>query len=108
MAPARGSGSRNPVQRDIIAASITSGRNLVRSMLLVFLSIGLLAPPLPGPFGIGGGIFIVPAVLIALGLFVGAWLGARLAQTMNPMILKRGFSPLPLLSVAARLWVMAE
>jgi uncharacterized membrane protein YfcA len=115
-------------------------------MTLLFLLIGLGAGVLSGLFGIGGGVVIVPAliliarmpvltatgtslgalllpvgalgaltyyragnlniraaVLIAIGLFLGAWFGAKLAQTLTPVQLKRLFA-LFLVAVAARVW----
>ena len=46
----------------------------------------------------------VPAALyIAIGLFVGAWIGARLAQHLSPVQLKRGFAVF-LVLVAGRMW----
>jgi uncharacterized protein len=119
-------------------------------MYLAFLLIGFLAGILSGLFGIGGGILIVPALmlvarmqpiqatgtslgalllpvgllgayeyykkgnidiaaslLIAVGLLVGAWLGARWAHTLSPVQLKRGFALL-LVVVAARMWLTAK
>jgi uncharacterized protein len=115
-------------------------------MTLLFLLIGLGAGVLSGLFGIGGGVVIVPALLllarmpaltatgtslgalllpvgalgaltyyrsghlnvraallIAIGLFFGAWLGAMLAQALTPVQLKRLFA-LFLVAVAARVW----
>lgn len=46
----------------------------------------------------------VPAALfVALGLFVGAWIGARLAQHLSPVQLKRAFAVF-LVLVAGRMW----
>lgn len=115
-------------------------------MVLLFLAIGLGAGVLSGLFGIGGGVAIVPALilitempvvratgtslgalllpvgafgaweyyrngnvdlraslLLALGLAVGAWFGARLAQSLEPVVLKRMFAVF-LVLVAGRLW----
>ena len=112
-----------------------------------FVAIGLAAGVLAGMFGIGGGIVIVPALillakfpphaatgtslaifllpvgllgayayykegnvrivpalLIALGVFLGSYFGARIAQQLSPLVLKRAFSLL-LLVVAARMWL---
>ena len=114
--------------------------------VFLFLLIGAFAGVLSGMFGIGGGIVIVPAllliakmapltatgtslgalllpvgalgaweyyrsgnieikasVLIALGLFAGAWFGARLAHTMGDATLKRIFAVF-LVIVAGRIW----
>lgn len=116
-------------------------------MIGMFIGIGLAAGVLAGMFGIGGGIVIVPAliilakmsatsatgtslgalllpvgalgaweywrhghvnirasVLIALGLFIGAWFGAWLAIQLPPQVLRRSFAVF-LLVVAVRLWV---
>jgi uncharacterized membrane protein YfcA len=112
----------------------------------LFIAIGLAAGVLAGMFGIGGGILIVPALIlvtkltpqtatgtslaslllpvgalgawayykeghvriapalwIGLGLFLGAYFGARIAQQMSALTLKRAFSVL-LVLVAFRMW----
>jgi uncharacterized membrane protein YfcA len=121
----------------------------VKRMSLLFLAIGLAAGLLSGLFGIGGGILIVPALLlfgkmapatatgtslgalllpvgalgaweyyrnghvnvtasllIALGIFVGAYFGARFAQGLDPNVAKRAFAVF-LVLVAARVWFAA-
>jgi uncharacterized membrane protein YfcA len=118
-------------------------------MSLLYLSIGLAAGLLSGLFGIGGGIIIVPALLlvgrmqastatgtslgalllpvgalgawhyyksghldvrasllIALGIFVGAYFGAVAMQGLNPMLAKRAFAVF-LVAVSVRIWVTA-
>ena len=118
-------------------------------MVLLFLAIGLGAGLLSGLFGIGGGIIIVPALmllgrmqpatatgtslgalllpvgalgawqyyknghldmraslLIALGIFVGAYLGAVAMQQLNPMMAKRVFAVF-LVLVSVRIWATA-
>lgn len=113
---------------------------------LVFLAIGLGAGVLAGLFGIGGGIVIVPALillakfppqtatgtslaifllpigalgawayykeghvrivpalLLALGVLLGSYVGARIAHMMSPLMLKRSFAVF-LVLVAARMW----
>jgi uncharacterized membrane protein YfcA len=115
-------------------------------MTILFLGIGLAAGVLSGMFGIGGGIIIVPALLllakmppqgaagtslavfllpvgalgawsyykaghvnvtasllVALGLFVGAYFGARIGQAASPLLLKRSFAIL-LVLVAGKIW----
>lgn len=115
-------------------------------MFGVYLAIGLVAGVLSGLFGIGGGVLIVPALVllagfppivstgtslgalllpvgalgaweyyrhgnlhisaslwIAVGLFLGAWLGAHWAQGLSPMQLKRAFAVF-LVLVAGRMW----
>ena len=54
-----------------------------------------------------GHVNVVGSLLIALGLLVGAYFGARWAQTLNPVQLKRAFS-LFLVIVAARMWFSAK
>jgi len=126
----------------VVIAPSTTGEELT----FVFIGIGLLAGILSGVFGIGGGVVIVPALIIvagltpiaatgtslgalllpvgalgaweyyrrgdlrittslwiALGLFVGAWLGARLAQHLTPNQLRRAFAVF-LVLVAGRMW----
>ena len=113
---------------------------------LLFLAIGLGAGVLAGIFGIGGGIIIVPALvllakfapqqaagtslavfllpvgllgaltyykeghvrvvpalLIALGVFIGGYVGARISVGLSPLVLKRSFAVM-LVAVAARMW----
>ena len=120
-----------------------------RSMQLIFLTIGLASGLLAGLFGIGGGIIIVPALLlfakmdattatgtslaalllpasalgvwqyygkghvnitagllIALGIFVGAYFGARVGLSLDPTTTKRAFAVF-LLLVSARIWFTA-
>jgi uncharacterized protein len=115
--------------------------------VVIYLLIGLSAGVLSGLFGIGGGILIVPALmllvkmepttatgtslgalllpvgaagayeyyknghinimaslLIAAGLFVGAYFGARYVQGLSPTMLKRAFSGF-LVIVAIRMFV---
>jgi uncharacterized membrane protein YfcA len=50
-----------------------------------------------------GNLQISASLWIALGLFVGAWVGARLAQHLSPLQLRRGFAVF-LVLVAGRMW----
>jgi uncharacterized membrane protein YfcA len=118
-------------------------------MALLFLAIGLAAGLLSGLFGIGGGIIIVPALmlvgrmqpatatgtslgalllpvgalgawqyyknghldvraslLIALGIFIGAYVGAVAMQRLDPVLAKRVFA-LFLILVSIRIWATA-
>ncbi len=118
-------------------------------MTVGFVLIGAAAGVLAGLFGIGGGILIVPALvltagmtiqtatgtslgalllpvgifgavvfyraghldvraalLLALGLSAGAYLGAMLNQSLRPAVLSRLFAVF-LVVVAVRLWVKA-
>ena len=115
-------------------------------MPFVFIGIGVFAGILSGIFGIGGGVVIVPALIIlagltpiaatgtslgalllpvgalgaweyyrrgdlkpaaslwiALGLFFGAWLGAKLAHHLTPDQLRKSFA-IFLVLVAGRIW----
>ena len=115
-------------------------------MIIVFIAIGFAAGILAGLFGVGGGLIIVPALVllahftpitaigtslaalllpvgalgvweyykrghlnipaalfIAIGIFFGALLGAKLAHQMSPLQLKRGFAVF-LVVVAGRMW----
>ena len=116
-------------------------------MPVVYIIIGVLAGILSGLFGIGGGVVIVPALIlfaklppiaatgtslvalllpvgalgvmeyyrkghidiptalwVALGLFAGAWIGAKIAQDLSPIQLRRGFAVF-LVVVAGKMWV---
>jgi uncharacterized protein len=118
-------------------------------MVLLFLAIGLLAGVLSGLFGIGGGILIIPSLIllakfhaklaigtslgamllpvgllgayayyqqgnlsikaslgIGVGLFFGAYVGAKLAQGLSGATLQRMFAVFIVL-MAIRLWVEA-
>lgn len=118
-------------------------------MIALFLLIGLAAGILAGLFGIGGGLLIIPALillanfptkvalgtslgalllpvgllgaytyykhgniniraslLIALGLFFGAWIGARLAHLLPGATLQRMFAVF-IVIMAVRLWIEA-
>jgi len=50
-----------------------------------------------------GHLNISAALMIAVGLFVGAWIGARLAQQLTPNQMKRAFAVF-LALVATRMW----
>ena len=115
-------------------------------MTMIYILIGIAAGVLSGLFGIGGGVVIVPALMlaarmspltatgtsigalllpvgalgaweyyrrghldiraslfIALGLFVGAFFGAKIAHLLTPVQLKRSFA-IFLVLIAVRLW----
>ena len=50
-----------------------------------------------------GNLDIRASLFIALGLFLGAFFGARLAQNLTPLMLKRSFAVF-LVLVAVRMW----
>ena len=115
-------------------------------MTMLYIIIGLGAGVLSGLFGIGGGVVIVPglllvaemsqlkatgtslgalllpvgalgawtyyksgnldiraAALLAVGLFFGAFVGAKIALVLTPIQLKRAFAVF-LVLVAVRMW----
>lgn len=43
------------------------------------------------------------SLLVALGLFLGAWFGARFAQSLSPLVLRRAFAVFIALA-AIRMW----
>lgn len=51
-----------------------------------------------------GNMNIRATLWVALGLFMGAWFGARLAQLMTPVQLKRAFAVLLLFMAGRMLW----
>ncbi|MFZ5623077.1 MAG: sulfite exporter TauE/SafE family protein [Gemmatimonadota bacterium] len=53
-----------------------------------------------------GNLDLKAALILALGLALGAWFGARVAQGLEPRILQRMFSVF-LMFMAVRLWVTA-
>jgi uncharacterized membrane protein YfcA len=53
-----------------------------------------------------GNLNVRASLLIAAGLFVGAWFGARIAQGLSPLVLRRAFAVF-LACVAIQLWVRA-
>jgi uncharacterized membrane protein YfcA len=50
-----------------------------------------------------GNLDVRASLLLALGLFLGAFFGARFAQTLTPIVLKRAFAVF-LVLVAVRVW----
>ena len=54
-----------------------------------------------------GHVNVLASLLVALGLLAGAYFGARWAQTLSPVQMKRAFS-LFLMVVAARMWLTAK
>jgi uncharacterized membrane protein YfcA len=55
----------------------------------------------------GGHVDVRASVLLALGLFFGAYAGARLNQTLNSLQATRAFAVF-LVVAAARLWITAK
>jgi uncharacterized membrane protein YfcA len=54
-----------------------------------------------------GQVEVRAAILLALGLTLGAWLGARIAGETAPRVLQRLFAVF-LLAMAVRMWVTAK
>jgi uncharacterized membrane protein YfcA len=54
-----------------------------------------------------GNVNVRASLLVALGLFFGAWFGARLNQSLSPVQAKRAFAVF-LVIVAARMWTSAK
>ena len=89
---------------------------MVGLMKLPFLtatgtSLGAMLLPV-GLFGVmeyhrRGNLDIRAALLLAAGLTVGAWVGARIAQDAPPAHLQRGFAVF-LVFVAVRMWITAR
>jgi uncharacterized membrane protein YfcA len=51
-----------------------------------------------------GNLNITAALWVALGLFFGAWVGARLAQEIAPVYLKKAFAVF-LVLIAGKMWL---
>jgi uncharacterized protein len=74
-------------------------------------SLGALLLPV-GALGVwaywkGGHVDLRASLWIALGLFFGAYVGARFAQTLPPVTMKRMFAVF-LVLVATRMWISAK
>ena len=85
-------------------------------VIMVIGMVGLMKLPFPMAVGTSlgameyyrrGNLDLRAALLLAVGLTVGAWLGARIAQQAAPAVLQRGFAVF-LLFVAVRMWVTAK
>ena len=71
------------------------------SLGAILLPVGLLGAY---EYHRNGNLDVKASLLIAGGLFLGAWFGAQLAHVLTPVYLKRGFAVL-LLFAAARMWI---
>jgi uncharacterized protein len=81
-----------------LAPVVATGTSLVALLLPVGV-LGALEYYRRGNLQIGS------ALWVALGLFFGAWIGAKLAQQLSPLQLRRGFAVL-LLVAAGRMWIV--
>jgi hypothetical protein len=73
------------------------------SLGALLLPVGLLGAM---TYWKAGNLEIRAAVIVAVGLFFGAWFGARLAQSMQPALLQRLFAVF-LVLVAVRMFFKA-
>ena len=74
------------------------------SLAALLLPVGLLGAL---EYYRAGNIHLLPAAIIAFGLFVGTWVGARFAHAMGPVLLQRLFAVF-LVVMAIRLWMSAK
>ena len=70
------------------------------SLAVFLLPVGLLGAY---TYYKAGQVRVVPALVMAAGLFFGSYMGARLNQHVPLLLLKRGFAVL-LVATAARMW----
>ncbi len=105
----------------VLAGLFGIGGGIVIVPMLIFLagmspitatgtSLGALLLPV-GALGAyqyyrAGHIDIRVSLLLAVGLFIGAYFGARLAINLDPVMMRRGFA-IFLVLVAVRLWTTA-
>lgn len=74
------------------------------SLAALLLPVGLLGAL---EYYRAGNVHLVPAAIIAGGLFVGTWVGARWAHALGPVTLQRMFAVF-LVVMAVRLWLSAK
>lgn len=74
------------------------------SLAALLLPVGLLGTL---EYYRAGNVHLLPAAIMAVGLFVGTWAGARFAHAMSPVLLQRLFAVF-LVVMAIRLWMSAE
>lgn len=84
----------------IFIARFTPVQATATSLGALLLPVGALGA---WEFYRAGHLDIIAALCIALGLFLGAGLGARLAMSLSPDMLRRAFSVF-LVLVAIRMW----
>ncbi len=95
-------------------------------VIMVIGLVGVMKLPFPTATGTSLGAMILPvgifgaleyyrrghvdvraAILLAVGLTLGAWLGARIAQQAPPAVVQRSFAVF-LVLMAVRMWVTAS
>lgn len=74
------------------------------SLAALLLPVGLLGAL---EYYRAGNVHLAPAGLIAGGLFLGTWVGARWAHSLGPVTLQRAFAVF-LVVMAVRLWLSAK
>ena len=74
------------------------------SLAALLLPVGLLGAM---EYYRAGNIHLGPAAIMAGGLFLGTWVGARWAHVLGPVMLQRMFAVF-LLVMAVRLWLGAK
>jgi uncharacterized membrane protein YfcA len=72
------------------------------SLAVLLLPVGLLGAY---HYYKEGHVRVLPALLIALGVFFGGYFGARISTGLSPLVLKRSFAVL-LVAVATRMWFL--
>ena len=107
-----------------IGAGILSGLFGIGGGIVIVPALAYLAKfPMKLATGTSLGVFLMPVGIlgamtyyragnmnvratlwVALGLFMGAWFGARLAQVLTPMQLKRAFAVLLIFMAGRMLW----
>lgn len=85
-------------------AQMTIAQAIGTSLGALLLPVGALGA---WEYWKNGNLDVRAALLIAFGLFLGVFLGARIAQSLSPVLLKRGFAVL-LFVVGVRVWLTAS
>ena len=73
------------------------------SLVALLLPVGILGV---AEYWRAGNVDLKAGGIIAAGLFLGAWFGARLAQHVNDAMMQRGFA-IFLVAIAVRMWIKA-
>ncbi len=73
------------------------------SLVALLLPVGLLGV---AEYWRAGHVDLRAGGIIAVGLFLGAWFGAKLAQHVNSTTMQRGFA-IFLVVIAVRMWIEA-
>ncbi len=87
----------------VSAAGFPIHRATGTSLAALLLPVGVLGVL---EYWRGGNVDVRAAGLLAVGLFLGAWVGARWAQHLSGVTLQRAFAVF-LVLIAVRMWVKA-